>query len=72
MTRPWAAMAKETYHWVDLLDTPPVPYGTLVYDWRFVIKPGSPGFLLRGTITTEDRLMNVVAIRTKELFTVMG
>lgn len=28
--------AKETYHWVDLLDNPPVPYGTLVYDWQFV------------------------------------
>ncbi|MCB8988960.1 MAG: hypothetical protein H6661_14560, partial [Ardenticatenaceae bacterium] len=28
--------AKETYHWVDLLDTPPVPHGTLVYDWKFV------------------------------------
>lgn len=27
--------AGETYHWVDLLDTPPVPYGALVYDWQF-------------------------------------
>lgn len=30
------SMATETYYWVDLLDTPPVPYGTLVYDWQFV------------------------------------
>lgn len=28
--------AAETYHWVDLLDTPPVPYGSLVHDWKFV------------------------------------
>lgn len=28
--------AGETYHWVDLLDTPPVSYGALVYDWQFV------------------------------------
>lgn len=28
--------AKESYHWVDLLDSPPVPYGALVYDWQFV------------------------------------
>lgn len=29
-------IAADTYHWVDLLDTPPVPYGALVHDWRFV------------------------------------
>lgn len=29
-------IAAETYHWVDLLDSPPVPYGALVRDWRFV------------------------------------
>ena len=29
-------VAQETYHWVDLLDTPPVPYGTLIYEWEFV------------------------------------
>lgn len=28
--------AAETYHWVDLLDNPPVPYGTLIYDWKFI------------------------------------
>lgn len=28
--------AKETYHWVDLLDSSPVPYGELVYDWEMI------------------------------------
>ena len=29
-------VAAETYHWVDLLDSAPVPYGTLESNWRFV------------------------------------
>ena len=28
--------ATESYCWVDLYNTPPVGYGTLVYDWKFV------------------------------------